>query len=234
MCEYCPTTLDSTEYCFGIREICKPTPITHEIYDATALPANVYKAISAVHNSITGHHGLERTLWKLTNNNQKWKHMREDVRQFLNECPYCQKITQIKTPIITRRYTNHTYKPMQCINVDTIGPLPTDHKGYEYILVVIDCFTRFVTLHPVTDTAAESTVDALLSHIGTFGCPRYIKTDNGSQFVNETVKELVTIIGTEHVRTIAYSKEENGKVDSNEYQIRPNLAINEQDHSGTI
>jgi len=119
MCEYCPTTLDSTEYCFGIRDIRKPTQVTHEIYDATALPANVYKAIIAVHNSITGHHGLERTLWKLTNNNQKWKHMREDVRQVLNECPYCQNITQIKTPIITRRYTNHTYKPMQCINVDT-------------------------------------------------------------------------------------------------------------------
>ena len=158
-CDFCPTVVNSTEYCFGLietRNIRKRKtterriPLAHDIYRATALPANVFKSISAVHNTISGHHGLERTLWKLTRNNERWKHMREDVRQFIDECPYCQKSSQIKTPIITKRFTTHTYRPMQCINIDTIGPLPLDYKGNEHILVIIDCFFTFC--HATCDT----------------------------------------------------------------------------------
>jgi transposase InsO family protein len=224
LCHYCPKDLSTIEYCFGIREGSKPNPMLHEVYKTASLPNNVYKSISAVHNGMTGHHGVEKTLWKLvTRNNERWKHMREDVKQFIDECPYCQKITQIKTPIITRRYTNHTYKPMQCINVDTIGPLPVDTRGSEYILVIIDCFTRFVTLHAIPDTTAEYAVNAMLQHIGTFGCPRLIKTDNGSQFVNEMVTDLITLLGTKHARTIAYSKEENGIVERANKEVMRHL-----------
>jgi transposase InsO family protein len=231
-CTYCPTVVNSSEYCFGLTEVKntrkrkateRQVTLQHGIYNATALPANVYKSISSVHNTIAGHHGLERTLWKLTRKDERWKHMREDIRQFIDECPYCQKTSQIKTPIITKRFTTHSYSPMQCINVDTIGPLPVDHKGNEHILVIIDCFTRFVTLHAMADTSAECAVDALLQHIGTFGCPRYIKTDNGSQFINKTMTELVDIIGTEHARTIAYSKEENGIVERANKEVMRHL-----------
>ena len=92
---------------------------------------------------------------------------------------------------------------MQCINVDTIGPLPLDNKRNEHILVVIDCFSRSVTLHAIPDTSAASAVDALLQHIGVFGCPRFLKTDNGSQFINQTMTELIDLLGTEHSKTIA-------------------------------
>jgi hypothetical protein len=51
--------------------------------------------------------------------------------------------------------------------MDTIGPLPEDKEGNQYILVIIDCFTRFVEIYPT------KTVNAQESEENTLGktCP---------------------------------------------------------------
>eukprot|EP01039_Chlorochromonas_danica_P019586 gene19586-23732_t len=83
-----------------------------------------------------------------------------------------------------------SYYPMEVLNMDTIGPLKADEEGKEYILVIIDCFSRFVELYPVKSTAAIFCARALLNHIGRYGVPLRIRSDQGSQFVNETINEL--------------------------------------------
>ena len=47
------------------------------------LPDSKYDDIASVHNSLAGHHGLEKTLRKLVLAGKRWKYMREDVRTFL-------------------------------------------------------------------------------------------------------------------------------------------------------
>jgi hypothetical protein len=43
---------------------------------------------------------------------------------------------------------------MEVLNIDMIGPVSKDSADKCYILVIIDCFTRFVELYPVSDTSA--------------------------------------------------------------------------------
>jgi transposase InsO family protein len=103
---------------------------------------------------------------------------------------------------------------MQRINIDTIGPLRADSKGNVYILAIIDNFSRFLMLYPIPDTTAgEYAARILLAFVATFGCPNQITSDQGRQFVNQTVKELITLIGSEHVTSIAYSHEENAIIE---------------------
>jgi transposase InsO family protein len=78
---------------------------------------------------------------------------------------------------------------------------------------MIDCFARYVKLYPVKSTEAVHAVKALLQWIGTFGCPSQLLSDNGSQYVNNLIAEFTKIVGTEHVTTMAYSKEENAIVE---------------------
>jgi len=59
----------------------------------------------------------------------------------------------------------------------------------------------------------ETTAYILLNHIATFGCPNQILSDNGSQFVNSTISELLQLLGTEHQTSIAYSHQENAIVE---------------------
>ena len=49
--------------------------------------------------------------------------------------------------------------------------------------------------------------------MGTFGTPSQILTDNGTQFVNELIKELLQVLGVQHLTILAYSKEENAIVE---------------------
>ena len=39
-----------------------------------------------------------------------------------------------------------TWRPMDRLNIDHIGPFPKDDQGNVYILVCIDVFSRFVEL----------------------------------------------------------------------------------------
>jgi hypothetical protein len=105
---------------------------------------------------------------------------------------------------------------MQTISMDTIGPIKPKSKSkhdFQYILVMIDNFTRFVTLYPCKTTEAEEAAKHLLSHIGLFGQPENLQSDRGSQFVNDTVKYLTKLIGVKFTPTMAYSKEENSIVE---------------------
>jgi hypothetical protein len=79
----------------------------------------------------------------------------------------CQKMSQIKIPINAYKYTTSTYRPMECINIDFIGPYPDNG----YVLNFIDTFTRWVELYPVPEATAEYAAKCLLQHFGRYGSP---------------------------------------------------------------
>ena len=184
------------------------------ILDEFKIPKDKYKLIAGVHNSLTGHHGVERTCDKLEKQGHKWIYMKEHVKRFIKKnCPCCQKMSYIKIPIHTHPFTTASYSIMERVNVDTIGPFPEDEYKNKYIIVFICCFSRFIELYAVKDLTAKSAAIALLQWTGRYGCPAQLLSDNGSQYVNELIKEFLHIIGTEHVLTLAYSKEENAIVE---------------------
>jgi hypothetical protein len=94
-----------------------------------------------------------------------------------------------------------------------MGPYPADSDGNTAIIVIIDTFSRFVELYPAKDGTAKEAAKALLTHVGRYGAPYQLLSDNGSQYVNETITELVQLIGIEHNTILAYSHEENAIVE---------------------
>jgi transposase InsO family protein len=142
----------------------------------------------------------------------KWTGMGNHVKIFLKTCAVCQKMSQVKPHIYAQPFTAASYRPMDTLNVDSIGPVTTGIFGNCYIIVVICCFTRFVELYAAPDTSALSAARALLNHHGRYGVLNKIRTDRGSQYVNELIQKFCTLVGTEMDPTTAYSKEENGIV----------------------
>jgi transposase InsO family protein len=67
-----------------------------------------------------------------------------------------------------------------------VGLFPRDEEGFIYIVVIIDSFTRYVTLHRCVDTTARAGT-ALFDHCCIYGVPKVLHTDNGSQYVNQYV-----------------------------------------------
>ena len=179
------------------------------LHEEFTIPKEEYAILCQVHCDTVGHHGVDRTMDKLTRLGKHWKYMREHVKRFIKQCPCCQKMSYLRTPIHTHPFTTACYEPMERLEIDVIGPLPEDENGNRFILVIICCFTRWVSLYPIKDTTAEACLEPLLHHVGTFGTPSQILTDNGTQFVNELIKELLKVLGVQHLTILAYSKEEN-------------------------
>lgn len=183
------------------------------LLDEFKLEPSIYKKISSVHSTKAGHFGVERTMQKLHKKGENWEYMRQHVRKFIKQCPCCQKMSVLKVCIHTHPFTTATYEPMERVNIDTIGPFEPDDNKNTYMITIIDCFTRWVEIYPCKDATAVTAANALLQHIGRYGVPHQILSDNGSQYVNELISEFTKLVGTEHVRTLAYSKQENAIVE---------------------
>jgi transposase InsO family protein len=78
------------------------------------------------------------------------------------------------------------YTPMECINIDFVGP----YIDGGYVLVLIDCFSRWVELFAVNAASGECTAISLLQHFGRFGAPTQIRSDRGSHFVNDLIRDF--------------------------------------------
>ena len=113
----------------------------------------LYSKIGRLHNSKVGHFGVERILKRFQAKNDTWKYQRQHVKWFINHCPCCQKMSVLKIPIHAHGFTTSIYSPMDCLNIDFIGPFPD--KGY--ILVIVCTFTRWVELYATIDATAQST-----------------------------------------------------------------------------
>ena len=168
-----------------------------------------YAIIEECHNAECGHGGVERTVKKIHSLKHQWLYLTQDVKKFISNCPCCQKMSQVNTPIHAVKYVTSTYNTMECLNIDFVGPYPDDG----YTLVIIDTFTRWVELHPCVAANAQEALHGLLQHFGRFGCPRAIRSDRGSHFANELITGFLLAMGTPHNLTLAYSSEENSMVE---------------------
>ena len=170
--------------------------------------------IATAHNARIGHHSVERTVEKLIEAGHNWLYMREHVKYFIKRCcPYCQKMNMLKSPLHTNPFTTAAYHPFERQNWDTIGPLTMQDGSVVHILVAICCFCRWTELWLIDAVTAEETKIPVLQHFNRFGEPSQILTDNGTQFKNHVIKELMTMCGVENVQILAYSKEENAIVE---------------------
>ena len=172
------------------------------------------QAIMGVHNSTIGHHGVERTLRLLRERTaQTWATMRKDVKDFIRQCVQCQMQADLELRVHIAPFNVSRYYPMDRLNMDSIGPLPKDEHGNEYILVSIDVFSRFVELYSIPDLTALTAAKAIIQHIGRYGQPEEILTNNGTQFRNKLMAQLTNLMDVQHLTIMPYSHEENSIVE---------------------
>jgi transposase InsO family protein len=191
-------------------------PISAEmlcILKGNKLPQDKYKLLSSVHNTVVGHHGVERMITKLRTLNHEWKEMREHARTFIDNCPCCQKMSNIRVAIKTHPFKLATTRPMEVIHMDTLYMGITNDNGDAYLLVLIDSCSRWLEMYPIPNLSAETAAIKVFEYFGRYGRPGLILSDNGSQFINKLHDELYLLTGVTKEETTPYSHEENGIVE---------------------
>ncbi|GFN77110.1 hypothetical protein PoB_000361600 [Plakobranchus ocellatus] len=118
-----------------------------------------------------GHQGVNRTEEIL----QKywWYHCRSHIKRYVNTCAICNSMKKRATPAPKYPLTlYHTSCPMERVHLDFLGPLPKTKPGNEYVLMIMDQFTKWVERFPLPSQTAEVTAStAVREFFSRFGCP---------------------------------------------------------------
>ena len=93
------------------------------------------------------------------------------------------------------------------IAIDYIEALRPDAEDNEMIVVIFDCFSRFICLYPVKSKGAEVFLHSYLQWLGMgFGNTVEILVDRGSQFTSRLTSELAAAVGQKMIFTTAGPK----------------------------
>jgi len=142
-----------------------------------------------------------------------WPSMCKDVTSWARSCEDCQK-SKISRHVKT---IPEFFKPPDArfnhIHMDIVGPLPTS-QGYNYLLTIINRFSRWPEAYPVKDTTAATIAQTFYTGwVCRYGTPKIITTDQGAQFESRLFTALLKFTGTERIRTTAYHPASNGLVE---------------------
>lgn len=146
----------------------------------------------------------------------KWPKMRQDIKKYVQKCTKCQfnkPSPQLKPKMVV---TNTPCKSFDLITIDTVGPLQTSPEGFKYILTMQCELTKFVIAGPVKSKNANDIAKGLFEHfIYLHGFPKNIRSDKGTEYVNEIFNELTKICGIEHKTSTSYHPETIGGLERN-------------------
>ena len=104
--------------------------------------------------------------------------------------------------------------PLHHVQVDTSVHLPESPEGFTALLVCIDVFSGFLILRAMKDTSAATVAQHLWDIFSILGFPKILQSDNGSEYVNDILRALVTITGMEHRFIAPYNPRADGKVNA--------------------
>ena len=181
-------------------------------YDQLVLPRKYHQLIYKELHQDMGHLGPERVL-QLARERVFWPNMEKDISHFIsNVCPCLIQRKPARQPC-TPLQPITTSAPFELISIDFLH-LETSSGGFEYILVVVDHFTRFAQAYATRNKSATTAADKLFNdYILKFGFPKAILHDQGKEFENKLFHQLQTLAGTTPLRTTPYHPQCNGKAE---------------------
>ena len=102
----------------------------------------------------------------------------------------------------------------EMIMIDTKGPIHTTSEGNNYIFVIVDAFSHYVTKMCAPKNNAHYAFTALFEHwFVKFGLPEEIRLDNGSEYINTGLTHLCNYFEIKFKPSTTYAPWTNGLVE---------------------
>jgi len=161
----------------------------------------------------SGHMGQDKTLMRLKQSFY-WYNMNQDSDDYVRSCGVCNTNKRPNVKPRSSLQSFHAGHPMERVHLDILGPFNTSALGNNYVLVMVDQFSKWVELAALPDQSAMKVAWQFVLHfIVTFGCPLEIFTDQGKNFDSNLFKALCDVLQIAKRRTTPYHPSSNGQVE---------------------
>lgn len=137
-----------------------------------------------------------------------WPGLDRDVRLTVKNCRGCLLVSQPDPPepMSRRKMPSEAWIDLA---LDFLGPLPSG----EYLLVVVDYYSRFKEVKVMNRITARDTIEVLEPIFVNNGYPQTITLDNARQFIGKELEEYCHIRKITLNHTTPYWPQANGQVE---------------------
>ncbi|XP_041453633.1 uncharacterized protein LOC121406829 [Lytechinus variegatus] len=140
----------------------------------------------------------------------KWEDLKESHRAMWN---VCNEITVTEDDIVLRdkRIVIPESLQMRVIEIAHEG-----HPGIvrEYLMVLIDEYSRYPVVETVSSVSAKSVIPILDKVLSVFGFPKVIKSDNGSPFNSQSFADYASHCGFQHWKITPHYPQANAQAEA--------------------
>ena len=166
------------------------------------------------HTGMTGGHMSKRRMAAAVQSRAYWPTWSSDLHLFVRQCESCARYHRgavrpqvaLQTPLVG--------EPWERVSVDITGPHPRSSRQNQYILTLVDHFSKWAEAIPLRNHTAPTVARALMVHVfSRFGAPRQLLTDRGPEFESELFQQLMSWMEIDKLRTTAYKPSTNGVVE---------------------
>ena len=186
--------------------LCRVSGNRRQVILPKGLRELVYKEL----HSKMGHLGVDRVT-DLARERCFWPHMARDIQDFITKKCKCLIDKRPNVGKDTPMGTITSSSPLELVSIDFVH-LETASGGYQYILTVVDHYTRFLQTYATRNKSALTAAKILYNeYIPRFGIPEKILHDQGTEFNNKLFKELNALCGIKQLRTTPYHPMGNGQ-----------------------
>lgn len=136
--------------------------------------------------------------------------MRRTIVKVLAACYTCQRTKHNRFTVSGTMIPILPEDPLDTIAADVYGPLPRTSNGHKFIFAVIDIFSKYTKLYPVTKLTGEKLAKFITEDwTPTVGKPKRVLTDNATYFAGYTWRTILAAQEVEPVYTTSYYPEGN-------------------------
>ena len=149
-----------------------------------------------------------------------WPRLDSDAKDTVKRCRGCLLVSRPNPPepMLRRKMPDSKWTDLA---MDYMGPLPSG----EYLLVIVDYFSRFMVVKITKKITAQVTIDLLEPIFVNFGYPHTITLDNARQFIGKELEDYCYARKITLNHTTPYWPQANGEVERQNQTLLKALQI---------
>jgi hypothetical protein len=137
---------------------------------------------------------------------------KEDVQEFLrNQKSYQLHLPSYRPKSVAPVLTNGPRKYLQIDLVD-MSNYYEFNKPYNYILTIVDIFSKYAWAVPLPNKETTTIVKAIKPILEEIK-PKIIQSDNGSEFISNEFKDMIDDLGIKHLFSMSYTPQSQDQIE---------------------
>lgn len=173
--------------------------------------------IKTFHNDpiLGGHPGFKRLLEKIKSN-YRWKNMNKQIANYVKRCHECQINKPKVKNIEPLKLTSTPQRTFDKVVIDTIGPLHRSIEGNAYVVTMMCDLSKYLVSVATKNKEAKTIARAIFDNLYLiYGHILEILADCGTEYLNETLRELLILVNTKQSHSTPYHPQTVGTVERN-------------------